>query len=426
MRIFGRDLKLTLSPRNSGLENPEEWFVREILRNMANSGISVTPLKAMGISTVYACVNAVSRTLSTLPLCLYEKQADGGETIAVDHYLNDLVVADVSDEMTPSSFLRAVQANATLRNEGYSLIVRNGLGEVSELIPIDPVDLKVTRPVPGGPLEYRLRGVLVSSKSLLCIRGLTFNGIQAAPSLLMVKEIVGLAIALQDNASRFFGSGSRPGGVISHPQSLSEPAQMRLKQQIADKIKGPDNAHALLLLEEGLTFIANREDNNSSQFIESRQYQDKAIARYFGVPQSKVGILDESHYANAEQDNVAYATDTILSWVIQWEQEMNRKLLKPEERKTYCFRMDMDGVMRGDSLTRAQVLQIQRMNGIINQNEWRAKEHMNPVEGGDVYLVNSQLQPVGAPAGEPAAPGEPGAYPPKVTPPSPKTPKPKK
>lgn len=400
MAFLGLNFPLWRSKNSAStttLASPAEWLVRELLRSMAKSGVNVTPLRALGVSTVFSCVNAISRSVSTFPLKLHRRTPDGRTTEARDHPLYALLSEEPNEEMTSASMVRAVQANATLRNAGYALIVRNGLGEVTEIYPIEPADIRVTRNTATKRLEYELEGKKIDQSSLLCVVGLTFNGVLPPDMLSIARECVGLAIALQDNASVFFGNGSRPGGVLEHPASLSDEAQERLRKQIEEKHKGTDKAYQFLILEEGLKLSTQREENNTAQFLESRVYQDKAIARHFGIQQHKVGILDNAHFNNVEQENINYVTDTMLPWVVQWEQELNRKLLTKAERAYgLFFRLHVDGLLRGDSKTRSESLQIQRRMGIINQNEWRRLEDLDPVPGGDVYLVDQALQPVGS------------------------------
>ena len=52
--------------------------------------------------------------------------------------------------------------------------------------------------------------------------------------------------------------------------------------------------------------------------------------------------------------------------------------------------------MRGDYKSRQEGLHIQRQDGVISANEWRAMENMNPIEGddGNAYLVNGNMIPV--------------------------------
>jgi hypothetical protein len=49
--------------------------------------------------------------------------------------------------------------------------------------------------------------------------------------------------------------------------------------------------------------------------------------------------------------------------------------------------------MRGDYKSRQEGLQIQRRNGVINADEWRDLEDMNPREddGGDQYIVEGNM-----------------------------------
>jgi HK97 family phage portal protein len=382
--------------RNSAsLATPEEWLVRELLRNTSAAGIHITPLRALGIATVYSCVNAISRTVSTLPLKLHRRLGNGGSEIVEDHPANRLFAVEPNPEMTPASMRWAIQANACLRNVGRGLVVRNGLQELAEIWPIAHQDLKVSRASANAPLTYKLKDKVVSPSSVLEIKGLTFDGVMPADALIIARDTVGLAVALQDNASKFFANGCKPAGVLEHPGSLSQGAQDRIRTQIEEKLKGSDKAYNLLILEEGLKFAAQRMDNTDSQFLESRVYQDKAIARFFGIPQHKVGILDNSHFNNVEQENINYVTDTIIPWVTQWEQELNRKCLSRDEQGVFFFKFNVAALARGDMKSRADALQVWRRNGIINQNEWRALEDLNPVPGGDVYLIDQTLVPVG-------------------------------
>jgi hypothetical protein len=72
------------------------------------------------------------------------------------------------------------------------------------------------------------------------------------------------------------------------------------------------------------------------------------------------------------------------------EQEIKRKLIS-DDNVFACW--SVDGLLRGDAKSRNEALQIQRQNGIINANEWRELENMNPQEGkqGEAYLVNSAM-----------------------------------
>lgn len=402
MRFLGHKLRLPFFKNQSDdttFASPAGWLVRELLGRMAKAGVHVNPLSAMGVSTVYACVNYISKQIATLPMELHRRLPTGGSEPATDDYRYDLVNCEPNTEMSGGQFRRAVQANATLRDSGYALITRDGLGDIVELYPIYPKDLNITRPIINGPLQIYVDGKLTPESSLIGIKGITFNGLTGISSLVDAKDIIGLAIALQDNASTFFGNGSRPGGILTHPSTLSQEAQDRLRKQIEDRLKGPDKAHALLILEEGLKYEAQREANNDSQFLESRTYQDKAIARHFGVPQSKVGIMDDAHYSNVEQENLSAVIDCLAPWGAEWCQELDRKLLTEKERKTMFFRINYTVLTQGDTKTRYDGYGSARQWGWLCVDEIRSREGLPPLPNGKgkIYLQPANMVEAGAP-----------------------------
>jgi HK97 family phage portal protein len=411
------------------LSNPADWM-REVFGRSVSSGVTVTPLTAVGVPTVFACVNAVSRSLASIPLDLYRRTADGGKEIVTEgdrlYYLHELVHNAPNAEMTSSSFRRAVQANATLRNAGYAMIVRNGLGEVVELYPIPNADITPRRDVEGGQLYYLVRGQRVEASKILHIKGLTFDGLIGMDAVSIAREAIGLAIALQDHGAKYFPNASTPSMTIEFPQNMS-PEQLKSFAAEFDKNhSGPSNTWKRMFLWNGakLSNARGQTNNEQAQFIESKIYQDKAICQAFGVPQVKAGVLEKAHYNNVEQENKNYVTDTLMPWAVEWEQALNYKLLSPKDRRRYFFEFDFDDLTRADIAARYAALQIALQNGLKSRNEGRREENLNPVEGGDLFTISQNVQLLdknGMPLPPPAAP-EPASAEPDAddeTPPAP-------
>ena len=84
-----------------------------------------------------------------------------------------------------------------------------------------------------------------------------------------------------------------------------------------------------------------------------------------------------------------------MHWIVRWESAISQQLLTKEERKAgFFFEFLVEGLLRGDSQARAEyynkILQI----GGITPNQIRAKENMNPVDGGDQSFVMLNLVPL--------------------------------
>lgn len=380
------------SARSATLANPNDELIRAILGSASAAGVQVSPLAALGVPTVYACVNAVSRSMASIPLKLYRRLPGGGKEVASDLPLYSLLHDAPNVEMTSVDFRRAIQANASLRQNGYALIVRNGLGDVVELQPIANVDICPKREdTPAKTLYYEIKGQRVEARQVLHIKGLTFNGVAGIDSVGTAREAIGLAIALQDHGSKFFKNAVTPPNAIELP-TLTAAQIADFKKAFLESNSG-ENKHRTVFLANGAKFgSVPQADNEKSQFIEAKVYQDKCIAQIFGVPQIKAGITDAAHFNNVEQENQNYVTDTLMSWAAQWEQSLNQKLLTPAQRRDYFFAFVFEGLLRGDIKTRYEAYQIGIQNGVISRNECRERENLNPVPGGDRMIIPMNMQ----------------------------------
>lgn len=381
--------------QNSVLSNPDQWLIEAILGGLSTAaGVTVTPLKAIGIATVFACVNRISGSIGSSPLKLYKRLPDGGSVEATEHPLYSLMLDSPNPEMTSVDFKGAMQTNATMRQNGHGLIVRDGFGEVAEIWPIEPQDISMLRDPATQDVKYYLRGKEVPSRSILHLKGFTANGVIGLDTITAAREVIALAIALQDNAARFFSNGSRPGVILEHPQRLSDQAAKRLRESFDALFKGTGNAYKTVVAEEGMKVALQRQDNRSSQFQEARLAQAKELCQIFGVPPHKVGILDEANFSTIEQQNIEYVSDTITPWARRWEQSCAMKLLRPEERGVYFFRFDLGDLLRGDMASRYDAYATARNWGFMCVDEIREREGMNPLPDGKgkIFLEPLNMQ----------------------------------
>lgn len=376
----------------------EQLWLATILRQASSaSGVAVTPLRALGVATVYACVNKLSSTIATLPLQVYRRRADGGKELDHEHPLYDLLHVEPNKLMSSVSFRMAMEGHRSLRNNALAIITRDR-GSTHNITPVNPEDVTDVRlGVDGQQLVYSIKGSSYFQDEVLHLKGATRDGVVGLDLISTVHDVLGLAIALEENASKFFRNGSRPGGVLSHPALLSQQAYDRLKSEMESKHQGIENAYKMMILEEGLKFEAQREANKDSQFDESRDRQDRAIARVFGVPPHKVGINTNMPRANMEQENIGFVVDTIRPICVIWEQELNRKLLSKEERRTHFIEFNLSALLRGDLAARYESYAKARQWGWLCVDEIRALENLNPLPDGSgkVYLQPMNMHTAG-------------------------------
>ena len=104
------------------------------------------------------------------------------------------------------------------------------------------------------------------------------------------------------------------------------------------------------------------------------------IARWFNLPPHKLKDLTKSSFNNIEAEQISFVTDSILPWLIDFEQEYHLQLLTERQRyieKLY-FKHIVEGLLRADAKNRGEFYQIMKRNGLMTPNEIREKEDLNP------------------------------------------------
>jgi phage portal protein BeeE len=90
----------------------------------------------------------------------------------------------------------------------------------------------------------------------------------------------------------------------------------------------------------------------------------------------------------------------LMGIVKPFEQELEKKLLRRDERKDYQFRFDFEEMLRGNSMVRAQANQIRKANGVITANEWRTSDGMAPSEDPEADKLTMNQNLAGKPTGD--------------------------
>lgn len=379
----------------SDIKNPAEFLLAMLSGGSPTvAGITVTPLKALGVATVFACVRVLSETLASLPFEIHQRQ-DKTRRKATDHRLFNVLSLRPHEELSSVDLRYAMMANLCLRSNAYAEILRDSDNDAIGLYPIESNRVDVTVDTSRRrAVRYRLdNGVVLDARDVIHLRRNTLNGLTGLNLTSTTRDCIGLALALQDNAIKFFANGSRPSGVLEHPAQLSGEAQDRLRSQF-EKMSSGENLYKMLVLEEGLKFAKERSENRDSQFIEAKDAQNLEICRVFGVPPHKVGILNNAPRANVEEENIGFVVDVIRPECVRWEQEFDYKLLSEEERdQGYCCRFDLDELTRGNMKARYDSMAIGRQWGFLSQNDCRQRENLPPIDGGDTYLQPLNMVP---------------------------------
>ena len=372
----------------------------------STSGKAVTERSAMQMTAVYSCVRILAEAIAGLPLHLYRYTPDGSKVKAVDHPLYLLLHDEPNPEMSSFVFRETLMTHLLLWGNAYAQIIHNGKGEVVALYPLMPNRMSVDRDKHGqlyytytraSDEEKTMTGttVLLPPSDVLHIPGLGFDGLVGYSPIAMAKNAIGLAIATEEYGAKFFANGAAPSGVLEHPGTIKDPS--RVREAWMSQFGGSANSGKVAVLEEGMKYTPISISPEQAQFLETRKFQINEIARIFRIPPHMVGDLEKSSFSNIEQQSLEFVKYTLDPWVIRWEQSIQRALLRPEEKKRYFAKFNVEGLLRGDYQSRMNGYAVARQNGWMSANDIRELENLDriPAEaGGDLYLVNGNMLPM--------------------------------
>jgi HK97 family phage portal protein len=359
------------------------------------AGTVVNQKNALEIGAAYACVRLLSDTISTLPVDTFIRR-DGNRLPYRPR------PAWVYEPEGPGSsrieYYKQIVVSMLLSHGAVVQILRNGNGEIVALQPLDPTRVDIRRNPATRLREFVIDGgqAVLPGEDVLYIpemrRPGSLKGVSRVDEL---KQTLGLAKALDEFASRYFSNGANTSGMIEFPGNLTQEQAKDLVDAFEAGHKGLKKAHRPGVLSGGAKFVKTGSDGEQAQMLESRQFAVEEVARVFRCPPSMIGLNTPGamSYASVEHNAIQFTRYSLTPLIAAIEEAHNRLL--PGD---VFLRVNMDGLLRGDSATQASVFSTALQAGYMSVNDVRGLMDLRPVDGGDsprVPLANIAVASAG-------------------------------
>jgi HK97 family phage portal protein len=335
------------------------------------AAVPVNPTTAMQHSAVWACVNLIAGSISTLPLAAYRR---GGRDPLPD--LPPPLRQPSADWSLPE-FLYALLQSLLLRGNAYGLVVdRAGAGLLParvELLAPERVQVEA-----NGRLIYRIDGQEVDRSSIWHVKAFTAPGqVLGLSPIGHARQAIGLGLSAERFASRMFAQGM-PAGVLSTDQDLKEGRAEQIKAQWRARYQ--EGNREIAVLGSGARFQAVSISPEEAQFLETTQANVRTICRYFGVNPELVGADSGNSltYANVEQRALDFLTFGLRPWLVRLETALSALL-----SSTTTVKFNAAALVRTDLLTRYQAHESAIRAGWKLRSEVRELEDLPPIPGID-------------------------------------------
>ncbi|HUT92906.1 MAG TPA: phage portal protein [Thermoguttaceae bacterium] len=384
------------------------WYGPRGIETISSADISED--SAFRITTVFACVAKISKTIASLPVDVVEKTGPR-ERAPVEHPLEDLLDGEANGDASGMTLREAMQANLELWGSAY-VFVDWSVGRRNEpyrltLIPSrEIVDIKRDNETGSLLFIHRDGGRrdAIKAADMWYTPALSINGVTGVSTVGYNREALGLARATSDFGNAFFGNGAWAGGFIQQPLEappLSETAGQALVDGINEKFRGARKAFGFGLLREGLEFKQIDMPFEDAMFLSTREFQRIEICGMFDMPPTMIHDNTHSTYSNSEQADIAFQKHSIAPRVVRIERSARRRFFIGT--KLY-LKHNMAGLLRGDFATQSNGFALGRQWGWFSANDVREAIDRNPIKGGDTYLEPLNMIPVGQTQPVPAGP----------------------
>lgn len=361
----------------------------------------VTVESALTVPAVLAAVTFLPHTLANLPLHVY-KTRRGGASEREDGRLQRIFNEAPNGEW--SSFKARVYfwQQVFTHGRGMLWVEKGPSGQVLGLWPLDASQTLATRQ--GGKVFFTYAGKTYPAADVIDIPFmLKDDQLQSRSPIAMGAKAIQQALAMGDYGANFFNGGGVPPLAMEGPVAAGPEA---MKRQMGDTRRAIDGAKesgsAIFPIPPGYKLQPVGFDPAKGQMVEGRVFQIQEIARIWRVPPVFLMELSHGTFTNTEQQDLQLVKHVIASWAKALEDEVNLKAFGATRNGTYVEH-SLDGLMRGDLLTRMEALARAVNSALLTPDEARGLDNRPPAAGGNRLYMQGATVPLETQAAMPAA-----------------------
>jgi HK97 family phage portal protein len=351
--------------------------------------------QALQISTVWRCVELLSKVIATLPLFAYRNQPNGMRDLDRTSQIYQLLHDSPNPHMTPVEFWAAMVVNWLLHGNAYARLERSGNGSVTAMWPL-PATQVIPYLMETGELAYVYqvdgRQILLLQDDVLHIKD-PGNGTVGLSRINFMGAALTEAQRAQAQATRTFKNGDKPAGLLYVDKVLNPEQRAAIRKTFQEIAEGA--TARLFVLEANMKYEPTTLTPEQVQLLSTRQFGVEELCRWFGVPPVLVGHSNVTAWGTGiEQIIDGFYKLTVRPALVQVEQAVRKRVLTPAQRAQFTVEFSLDALLRSNAKDRYALFAQGVQNGIVTRNECRQLENLPPMAGGDVLTAQSNLVPL--------------------------------
>lgn len=367
-------------------------------------GFSTSPLSvqsSMQLSTVYRCVDVIGDSIASQNWVVSEYSNADGWSVNEFHPIHYILNTEPNRYQSRYIFMKTLVSLALLQGNGYAKIIRDDRGDCTALELItDSVSMFKRL---DGSIYYEIQKYArsverVEGEDMIHVINFTYDGLTGVSTLFHAANSMSLYSSAEASAKGFFAGGANTSGILTTEGTLTQDKADAIKASWASAFNvNTGTPGGVAVVQKGLTFTPVTVNPKDAQMLETRQFNNIDICRFFGVPPVKVFASGEMPYTNVEAYQLGFITDTISPLDEKIESEFNRKIFRPSQRRVTKINLDIKNLLRANMDARANYLSKMFQVGGYTVDELRAEIGHPKVDGGNVPFIQSNMVPLNKP-----------------------------
>lgn len=196
-------------------------------------------------------------------------------------------------------------------------------------------------------------------------------------------EPLRVTLANDDAARRYglsaFTNGAKLGSIMKTDQTLKPETAQALKAELMAVHGGVENSFKTAIFQQGLDFATVQHDLDKAAVIPHREFTPVEVASVYCLPASQIGWTKDANFASIDAFHTALYQDGLGPWAVMIEEQMQFDLVDPTpEFDGLMVEIDMNGVLRGDLITRYRAHSTGITSGFLKPEEARGFENLPP------------------------------------------------
>lgn len=341
--------------------------------------------------TIFSVVSRLANIIASLPIKMY-KNYDLESNSA-----SDVLINGPNQNMTSFDLIRNME---TARNENgntYALIERDIRGQVSRITPLISTYVEPVLEQESKELWYQVIGdggtYYFHNLDVLHLKHIVSSqGLKGINPIKVLTNTIDFDKAIREFSLKEMQSAPNS-FIVTYGTNVDKDKR---KEVIEDFKRFYQDNGGILFQEPGVTIDQLERKYIAADTFTSERITRSRVANVFNVPVTFLNDNEGQSYGSNEQLMQQFVQLTLMPIIRQYEQEFNRKLLTPTERKAgFYFKFNVGALLRGDTTARNMLYHGGLRDGWLTRNDVRRWEDLPPIPGkADELWISGDMYPL--------------------------------